>query len=481
MSKSIRLLTVLVTGLVLLLPALGAVREVVEEREIHFALDKALLDAKARTVLDGVAVTLQAEPGAKARLIGHTCDLADNPYNDRLARRRVDAAMRYLANKGIPADRMMIGSQGEEAPKYDNNDPAVKHLNRRVEIEMVRYVTIPPPTVTISADPASIVRGQSSNLSWSSANAASVTVSPTPGAVALAGRAPVQPNATTTYTAVARGAGGEASASTVVRVTEPAPPPVAEALKTTYANVVDANGNFLVDLGANRFRVVEDGRNREIVSVTYEAEGAASGIALVLDKSASLGAAIRDLKQAAVAFVEAKKPADRILAIAFSSDVVTLRTFDADKNALGMAIRGMRAGGNTRLYDALFYAAERMRHVGSPRIIVLMTDGVDEGGFGERGSVRPLEDALAEVKRVGASVYTIGLGRKVDEAMLRRIATETNGQSWFTTDPAELQAIYEKLASGLLRGRYKIVYRSTQDATGAPVVATDAGRVVGGN
>lgn len=541
-------------ALAVMLPAQAVVRETVVAREIHFALDSAKLTAEAMAVLDEIVAVLNANPTATATVIGHTCDIADNPYNERLAARRAVVAEHYIAEKGVADDRLNIGSRGEEAPKYDNSDPAQKAFNRRVEIRIVLreeipapvvtlsanpatitrgqstmltwtsanatavsiapapgavttggsravsptasttytakatgeggeatasasvQVVAPPPTISIKADPASIVRGQSTTLTWSSTDASSVSISPTPGSVATGGNRSVSPSTTTTYTATAKGEGGEAAASTVVTVTEPP-----ETLRTAFANVVDANGAFITNLGNGDFAVTEDGKAREIVSVTYESLGRTSGIALVLDKSASLGSAIRDLKRAAIAFVAEKKPEDQILTIAFSSDVVTLHDFDTDKDAIVSAINRLSSFGTTKLYDALFTASEKMSAMTPPRIVVLMTDGVDESGFGARGSVKTLDEAIAAARDAGVAVYVIGLGSKLDRGILTRIAAETNGHAYFTTDPTELQAIYRRLSVGLLRGQYRIVYRSTPDASGKATVTSSTGRVVGSN
>lgn len=83
----------------------------------------------------------------------------------------------------------------------------------------------PAPTVSISADPSTIERGQSSNLSWSSTSAANVAIDQGIGDVATSGSRMVSPGSSTTYTITARGAGGTITASTRITVTTPPPPP----------------------------------------------------------------------------------------------------------------------------------------------------------------------------------------------------------------------------------------------------------------
>ncbi|HYY70622.1 MAG TPA: alkaline phosphatase family protein [Terriglobales bacterium] len=79
-----------------------------------------------------------------------------------------------------------------------------------------------PPTVTITADPSTIVAGQLSTITWSSTNATSITITPSvlgedQTTLPLLGSAVVLPTATTTYVATATGVGGAtATASTTV-------------------------------------------------------------------------------------------------------------------------------------------------------------------------------------------------------------------------------------------------------------------------
>ncbi len=75
----------------------------------------------------------------------------------------------------------------------------------------------PAPTARITANPLVIERGQSSTLSWTTANSDKVTISGV-GPVATAGTQSVTPSRSTDYTVVAKGANG-ASVEATVRVT----------------------------------------------------------------------------------------------------------------------------------------------------------------------------------------------------------------------------------------------------------------------
>ncbi|MBZ5591910.1 MAG: OmpA family protein [Acidobacteriia bacterium] len=84
----------------------------------------------------------------------------------------------------------------------------------------------PPPKpeiLSFTASPAAIERGQSSSLRWSVRNVTSVTIEPSMGSVQPGGTRQVFPNSNTTYTLVAKGPGGTAEDTALVRVTIPAP------------------------------------------------------------------------------------------------------------------------------------------------------------------------------------------------------------------------------------------------------------------
>jgi len=81
------------------------------------------------------------------------------------------------------------------------------------------------PTVTFSADPSTINKGQSAKLTWTTTDAANVSISPEVGAVTPQGSTTVTPADSTTYTITASGPGGSADATARVTVNVPAPPP----------------------------------------------------------------------------------------------------------------------------------------------------------------------------------------------------------------------------------------------------------------
>ena len=103
----------------------------------------------------------------------------------------------------------------------------------------------------------------------------------------------------------------------------------------------------------------------------------------------------------------------------------------------------------------------RLKFVQGRRAVVVLTDGRDEDNPGTGpGSIHALEDVIARAKEVDTAIYAIGLGPKVDRALLERLAQISGGAAYFPADASELQAQYRGIVENLRR-RYVLGYAST--------------------
>jgi len=80
------------------------------------------------------------------------------------------------------------------------------------------------PTASLTANPNTVDKGQSTTLTWETTNATDVSIDGI-GAVAVSGSQQVTPAESTTYHLVAKGSGGTQEASARVTVNAPPPPP----------------------------------------------------------------------------------------------------------------------------------------------------------------------------------------------------------------------------------------------------------------
>lgn len=71
---------------------------------------------------------------AKLSIIGHTDAIGTKTYNQALGYRRAQSLQRFFEKKGVPANKMIIASKGENDPADDNNTDAGRANNRRTVV-----------------------------------------------------------------------------------------------------------------------------------------------------------------------------------------------------------------------------------------------------------------------------------------------------------------------------------------------------------
>ncbi len=105
-----------------------------------FQEGQADLPAEALPILDTIAEMLRPINN-KVRLVGHTNNTPSSnplyPTNWELSLARALSVAKYLMNKGIAPDRLIVSGRGEYDPLFPNDTEQHKELNARVEIIIV--------------------------------------------------------------------------------------------------------------------------------------------------------------------------------------------------------------------------------------------------------------------------------------------------------------------------------------------------------
>ncbi|MDX2184124.1 MAG: OmpA family protein [Gemmatimonadaceae bacterium] len=104
---------------------------------IYFDYDASEIRDDARSLLESKVPVLAANPGVRIRISGHADDRGSDEYNLALGQRRAAALKRWLAQRGISEDRMLLASFGEERPVCGDADEGCFIKNRRAEFEIV--------------------------------------------------------------------------------------------------------------------------------------------------------------------------------------------------------------------------------------------------------------------------------------------------------------------------------------------------------
>ena len=192
-------------------------------------------------------------------------------------------------------------------------------------------------------------------------------------------------------------------------------------------------------------------------------------IMMALDISASMLAEdlkpnrIDAAKKVAEEFIDSR-PNDRIGLVVFSGESFTQCPLTTDHAVLKNLFTGIESGmlaDGTAIGEGLATAVNRIRNSkAKSKVIILLTDGVNNVG-----SIAP-ETAGEIAKTFGIRVYTIGVGTRgmapypfktpfgiqyqntevqIDEAVLKQIASETDGKYFRATNSSKLKEIYNEI------------------------------------
>ena len=98
------------------------------------------------------------------------------------------------------------------------------------------------------------------------------------------------------------------------------------------------------------------------------------------------------------------------------------------------------AGNSTAIGEAIKTSVDLLKKSDAKeKVIILFTDGYHNSGY-----ISP-KDALKEAKKIGAKIYTIGIGEDFDKNLLKRIAKESGGKSFSAKDEEDLKEIIKEI------------------------------------
>jgi VWFA-related protein len=230
--------------------------------------------------------------------------------------------------------------------------------------------------------------------------------------------------------------------------------------------VTGKNGMPVLGLTREDFEIAEDGA---VQAVTHFAGGDPQSappvhLAFMIDHSGSMVNDIRDVRTAAIKFLNQVQGILDVTLIDFDTEVRLARFNPDDFPRMIERIRGRRPEGYTALYDAIGVYLDAAAGQTGDKILVLFTDGGDTRSTMNQG------DLLDLLKLSDVTVYSVGYlqhqgsGRHEQMQVLSRIGSTSGGLSFFPTSMRDLDRMYEQVLSQIA-GRYSLGYVSTNPAT----------------
>lgn len=271
-------------------------------------------------------------------------------------------------------------------------------------------------------------------------------------------------------------------------------------LVTVVATVTDAEGRYVPDLLADDFVIEDNGVPQEIVHFTQDQDIPVS-LGILVDTSGSMARRMRTALGAVDRFLRTLHIDDDVFLAAFSNRVRMLEDLTSDRAKLSEALRDIREGGGTALYDGMALGLGKVhegRH--DKRALLLLTDGADVG------SDVTLDTVLDDLARAEVLVYALGiepvqsdsashvrfnwpvtpipgaaglprmrfLDRPVDMNVLRRFAAASGGQAfrvtgtWTDGTADDVDRILDQVAAEL-RSQYTLAYYPSPETGDGPI------------
>lgn len=231
---------------------------------------------------------------------------------------------------------------------------------------------------------------------------------------------------------------------------------------TLSLRVTGKDGSIVGGLEQSEFEITED--NQPVAIKKFVSAGQQSVRAcLVIDHSGSMAqmSKLNGAQDAAKAFVDLMRDGiDHLGLVVFNNsirEIVRIGPLEASTRSRARSqIDTLVAEEGTRLYDAMEIAQESMANVTGRKIMLVLTDGMDN-----QRDRHQLERIIKRSQELNLPLYMIGLGQPsdIDEPSLREFADKTLGQYLWTPHPEQLKEIYLKIGEAL-QSEYALTYDS---------------------
>ncbi|MEP6636165.1 MAG: VWA domain-containing protein, partial [Acidobacteriota bacterium] len=214
-----------------------------------------------------------------------------------------------------------------------------------------------------------------------------------------------------------KGAGTPATKSASEEVSEGDVIRVDSQLAALNVSVIDRTTNRgLVGLTQRDFTLFEDGVQQDIVQ--FESAAAPFDLILLIDVSGSTRDVVKLIRAAALRFVDAARPSDRIAIVSFAGEPKLVSPLTLDRDVLRRRVQSIdTALGDTKLYDALDFAL-KLRDTNNSRrtAVVLMSDGLDGSipGVQGDGSRLTYNELLTGVREFDGVLYALWLNTEYE-------------------------------------------------------------------
>jgi Ca-activated chloride channel homolog len=229
-----------------------------------------------------------------------------------------------------------------------------------------------------------------------------------------------------------------------------------------YASVTDGGGAPVPNLVLSDFDVSSGGGRRERI-VTFAGGDLPVSAVLLLDTSESMvGDPLAAALAGAQSWVAQTVGEDETMVALFSDRLLRATDFLAPSSGLDDTLRGVEATGGSAIYDAVYFALNRLESRLGRRVIVLLSDGRDVS------STLDMDDVLWRARRSQAVVFWLRLGAEGEDGgyasswrgmetnkaqllLLEQTVRDSGGREIRVPDPGQIERAFRQVLDELRR------------------------------
>jgi Ca-activated chloride channel family protein len=181
---------------------------------------------------------------------------------------------------------------------------------------------------------------------------------------------------------------------------------------SVYTTVIDREtGRLVTDLTARDFEIRDDGQIRPVALFSNDTQPFTAIV--MLDRSASMFDQFGLVRDGALEFVKAMRPADRARIGSFSDEIAfSPDEFTGDPDVLSRILQtDLPDMGPSPVWEAIDRSMSELLPLGGRRVVLVFSDGHDDPGFAQ--GLTNLKDLLRRVRINGIMVYAIGFAAEV--------------------------------------------------------------------
>lgn len=233
------------------------------------------------------------------------------------------------------------------------------------------------------------------------------------------------------------------------------------------AGVHDEHGRAVGNLNQKDFRVLEDGKEQEIRAFSHEELPLA--VALVIDNSSSIVAALEELRAGALDTLSLLKPADQVAIFSFGEKPEMVEGLTSDHEALSVDLWALSPYGGTAIDDALYDAALYLGRTAPDRrrAVILVSDNEPSDG-----QTRDVPQVVRAAQQSGTPIYSVRVGYLQHSRTfflthpeprlhdVEKICRQTGGEMIDTRNGTSVTAAMETILRWLKQG-YTLGYSPT--------------------